>query len=171
MFGTHRISSLLGWAIVVLAVSARAETSPENVLGKSFQLIASDCDYTCCYELAGLHSHRFLSILKDATLASIESGDADDRTLADTFGVTADSIEKIDSLTPRDVFARNICNTIETIPIEYRYTEFEIIRTEHPAPDTVEYYVRLAGLKASPNMTEEAFYRLVREDGAWRIDQ
>ncbi|MFW2405422.1 MAG: hypothetical protein ACN4GT_11700 [Gammaproteobacteria bacterium] len=171
MFGFHRISSLLGLAIVVLAVSARAETSPEDVLGKSFQLMASDCDYACCYELAGLHSRRFLAVLKDATLASIESGGAEDGTLADTFGLNIDSIENVDSLTPREVFARSTCNTIKTMPIEFRYTKFEIIRTERPNPETIEYYVRLSGLQASPNMTEESFYRLVQEDGAWRIDQ
>lgn len=171
MLPTHRIVTLLACSLVFLTTGVRAESGPEDVLRDSFTLLAGECDFDCCYRLAGLYSRRFLGLMKDATVTSLESNDEAEAIIADVFGAKADSLDDIETLTPREVFARNTCHTTESVPIEYRYTEFEIIRTEHPTPDTVEYYIRLSGLKVSPNMTEEAFYRLVREDGAWRIDQ
>ena len=171
MFSAHRMFLLLACSFVLLSASARAESSAEDILRESFTLLADDCGDDCCDKLAGLHSRRFLRQLKDAILASLKSSDPDGTAIEDEFGKGAGSIDEVAKLSPREAFARNTCHVFKSMPIEYRYTDFDIIRTEQPAPDKVEYYVRLSGLKASPNMTEEAFYRLVLEDGEWRIDQ
>ncbi|MBT8445450.1 MAG: hypothetical protein KJO13_11935 [Gammaproteobacteria bacterium] len=162
---THRIVPLLACSFFVIVTNAHAEPGPEEALRESFTLLADDCDDDCCDQLAGLHSERFLRQTKDAILASLDAGDVNRATLEAEFGANAGSIDDIATLTPREAFARNTCHVIEAMPIEYRYTDFDIIRTEQPAPDKVDYYVRLSGLKASPDMTEEAFYRLMLEDG------
>ncbi len=57
------------------------------------------------------------------------------------------------------------------IPAKYRYSKLEIINTRHISPDRIEYVVCLSGLAIAPDTKEEAFYRVVRENNQWRIDQ
>ena len=93
------------------------------------------------------------------------------RRIRQGFDGTVATLAEVEAFTPRELFAWHIHDAIITIPVRYRYTQIEILNARHISPDEIEYGVRLSGVKASPSMKEESFYRVVRENGQWKIDQ
>jgi hypothetical protein len=109
--------------------------------------------------------------LREASLASLRTNPAPDSVVSRIHDGKINSLTECERLTPRELYARIICKDIIGIPAKYRYSKVEIIDDKHLSSDSIEYVVRMSGLKFKPSMKEEAFYRLVRENGQWRIDQ
>jgi len=167
-----RLSSTLVLMIVMWmpAVDA-AEPSPEDILIKSVTMLTDDCDFACCYEAAGLYSKRFLKLLREASLASLRTNPDPDNVVSRIHDGKIIALAEYERLTPRERYAGIICKDIIGIPAKYRYSKVEILNAKHLSSDSIEYVVRMSGLKLKPSMKEEAFYRLARENDQWRIDQ
>ena len=148
-----------------------AEPSPEDILIKSVTMLTDDCDFACCYEAAGLYSKRFLKLTRDSSLASLRTNPDPDSVVRRLHDGKINTLAEYERLTPRELYAGIICKDIIGIPAKYRYSKVEILDVKHLSSDSIEYVVRMSGLKFKPSMKEEAFHRLVRENGQWRIDQ
>ena len=148
-----------------------AEPSPENILIKSVTMLTDDCDFACCYEAAGLYSKRFLKLTREASLASLRTNPDPDSVVRRLYDGKINTLTEYERLTPRKLYAGIICRNIIGIPAKYRYSKLEILDVKHLSSNSIDYVVRMSGLKFKPSMKEEAFYRLVRENGKWRIDQ
>ncbi len=167
-----RLSSIIVLMIVIWFPAAdAAEPPPEDILIKSVAMLTDDCDFACCYEAAGLYSKRFLKLIRKASLASLETNPDPGSVVSRRYNGKINTLAEYERLTPRELYAGIICKDIIGIPAKYRYSKVEVLDEKHLSPDSIEYVVRLSGLKFKPSMKEEAFYRLVRENGQWRIDQ
>ena len=148
-----------------------AEPSPEDTPIKSVTMLTDDCDFACCYEAAGLYSKRFLKLTREASLASLRTTPDPDSVVRRLYDGKINTLTEYERLTPRKLYAGIICRNIIGIPAKYRYSKLEILDFKHLSSNSIEYVVRMSGLKFKPSMKEEAFYRLVRENDQWRIDQ
>ncbi len=162
---------LLALIVLTVKVSAEEALSPEVIVHKSIEMLNDDCDFACCHEIAGLYTKRYLDMTRQAILASLKANANAESVIKQGFGGKATNLAEVAAFTPRELFAWHICDTIMQIPAKYRYSKLEIIDTRHISPDRIEYVVRLSGLAIAPDTKEEAFYRVVRENNQWRIDQ
>ena len=169
----YRLTLVLLITGLIVAVNASTEetSSPDEVIKKSINMLNDDCDFDCCYTVAGLYTQRFLKVVREATLASLKANPDVNTVIRRGFGGKANTLEDVEAFTPRELFAWHTCDTIIRMPAKYRYSQVEILDVRHISPDMIEFVVRLSGVKAVPSTKEEAFYRVVRENGQWRIDQ
>lgn len=166
-----RVVLTLVWLFLSGAAFAAEEVNPEDIIEKSIGMLNDDCDFACCYEVAGVYTQRYLTVTREAIIASLEANPNVNTIIRQGFGGKATNLADVEAFAPRELFAWHLCDTIMQIPAKYRYSKLEIIDTRHISPDTIAYVVRLSGVQIAPNTKEEAFYRLVRENGQWRIDQ
>ena len=165
--------SLVLFASIVFAVevSAGEALAPEDIVHKSIEMLNDDCDFACCYEIAGLYTKRYLDITRQAILTSLSANANTESVIRQGFGGKATNLGEVEAFTPRELFAWHIRDTILAIPAQYRYSSLEILDTRHISSNRIEYVVRLSGMAFAPDTQEEAFYRVVLENGRWRIDQ
>ena len=165
------ISFLLLMIVMWMPDADAAEPSPEDILSRSVAMLTDDCNFACCYEAAGLYSKRFLKRVREASLASLRTNPDPGSVVSRLHDGKINTLAEYERLTPRELYAGIICKDIIRIPAKYRYSKVEILNVIPRSSDSIEYVVRMSGLKFKPSMKEEAFYRLVRENGQWRIDQ
>jgi hypothetical protein len=136
-----------------------AEPSPEDILIKSVTLLTDDCDFACCYEAAGLYSKRFLKLTREASLRSLRTNPDPDSVIRRLYDGKINTLSEYERLTPRKLYAGIICKDIIGIPAKYRYSKVEILDVKHLSSDSIEYVVRMSGLKFKPSMKEEFLSR------------
>jgi hypothetical protein len=134
-------------------------------------MLTDECEFACCYEVAGLYTKRFLAAVREATLASLGANPDANTILRQGFGGKATTLAEVEALAPRDLYVWITCDAIKSVPEKYCYSKIEILDVRNVSPDAIECVTRMSGVKAEPGMSEEAFSRFVREDGQWRIDQ
>ena len=169
----YRAIHLVLLALIVLTVKVSAEEalSPEVIVHKSIEMLNDDCDFACCHEIAGLYTKRYLDLMRQAILTSLKANANTESVIRQGFGGRVTNLDEVTAFTPRELFAWHIYDMIMQIPAKYRYSKLEIINTRHISSDRIEYVVWLSGLAIAPDTKEEAFYRVVLENGQWRIDQ
>ena len=64
---------ILACLFINATVSAEQVTGPEEIMYKSITMLNDDCDFACCYAVAGLYTQRFLEVVREATLASLRA--------------------------------------------------------------------------------------------------
>ena len=137
------------------------------VVQRSYELLAGDCQYDCAFELAGQHTDAFLDVIRTATLASLRSADDVDQRVSEAFGGQLNSIDEVESLSARELYAWVL---LPNLGMGFAFTRVTSPEAREISVDRIILIVMKSGVRDYPQLEEEDIYRMTRVDGAWKID-
>ena len=80
------VTLTLAWLLFSGAAFAAEEVNPEEIIGKSIGMLNDDCDFACCYAVAGLYSKRYLEVTRGAILTSLRANANADHVIRQDYG-------------------------------------------------------------------------------------
>ena len=142
--------------------------TPEALLDAWTNLITHVCDLECSKRVASMYGQKFLQLNKDALVRTLRySADRSNDALI-LFGKDIGHKELV-QMSPTEVFAHQLLYRDQSIPDEYRYSQTEILSIKYISPNEVTAVIRLSGLPAAPQMSEEEVVHLIKEGGEWKL--